>query len=105
MTDKLIRDGKVAVLVSPGYGAGWSTWNTELGEQLVFDPEIIQAILDPLSTVNLRELAETKYPGVYSGGLPNCQVEWVPQSQMFWIQEYDGNETLHIVGPDTCYKA
>jgi len=23
--EKLIRDGKVAVLYSPGYGAGWST--------------------------------------------------------------------------------
>ena len=24
---KCIRDGKVAILYSPGYGAGWSTWN------------------------------------------------------------------------------
>ena len=24
--EKVIRDGKVAVLYSPGYGAGWSTW-------------------------------------------------------------------------------
>ena len=25
--DKVIRDGKVAVLYSPGFGAGWSTWS------------------------------------------------------------------------------
>jgi len=26
---KYIRDGKVAVLYSPGFGAGWSTWNDD----------------------------------------------------------------------------
>ena len=25
--EKIIRDGKVAVAVSYGFGAGWSTWN------------------------------------------------------------------------------
>ena len=30
--NKLIRDGKVAVLISPEYGAGWSTWNYDLPE-------------------------------------------------------------------------
>ena len=24
--DKVVRDGLVAVLVSPGHGAGWYTW-------------------------------------------------------------------------------
>jgi hypothetical protein len=24
---KVIRDGKVAVLISDGYGAGWYSWN------------------------------------------------------------------------------
>ena len=25
--EKIVRDGKVAVAVSYGFGAGWSTWN------------------------------------------------------------------------------
>ena len=29
MVEKLERDGKVAILYSPGYGAGWSTWNDD----------------------------------------------------------------------------
>jgi hypothetical protein len=40
---KLIRDGKVAVLYSPGFGAGWSTWNQELPE-LVFNPVIVDFV-------------------------------------------------------------
>ena len=27
---KVIRDGKVAVLYSPGYGAGWYTWSVPI---------------------------------------------------------------------------
>ena len=27
MTEKYIKDGQVAVAYSPGFGAGWSTWN------------------------------------------------------------------------------
>jgi hypothetical protein len=27
--EKVIRDGKVAVLYSPGYGAGWYSWNRD----------------------------------------------------------------------------
>lgn len=39
---RVVRDGKVAVLVSPGYGAGWSTWAA--GEEVMFCPEIVAAV-------------------------------------------------------------
>jgi hypothetical protein len=35
---KLIRDDKVAVLVSPGFGAGWYTWHWV--EELIYDPSL-----------------------------------------------------------------
>lgn len=44
--EKLEKDGKVAILYSPGFGAGWSTWNSEWADQLVFDKEIAEAILN-----------------------------------------------------------
>ncbi len=34
MIQKLSQDGKVAVLYSPGFGAGWYTWNTDAPEIL-----------------------------------------------------------------------
>ena len=43
MVEKLERDGKVAILYSPGYGAGWSTWNDDIAEELVFDKDLILA--------------------------------------------------------------
>ena len=32
---KLERNGKIAILYSPEYGAGWSTWNNH--EELIFN--------------------------------------------------------------------
>lgn len=45
---------KVAVLISPGYGAGWSTWagaNSVVGEDVAkeiaaFDRDIVKAVID-----------------------------------------------------------
>ena len=42
LAERVVRDGRVAVLVSPGFGAGWSTWaDRELRERLLFDPEVV----------------------------------------------------------------
>lgn len=39
------EQGEVAVLYSPGYGAGWSTWNPH---DCLFTPEIVQLVLEGL---------------------------------------------------------
>lgn len=41
--NKVIRDGKVAVVYSPGFGDGWYTWNMDCPE-LLFDPIIVQCV-------------------------------------------------------------
>ena len=41
--EKVIRDGKVAVLVSHGFGAGWYSWNTE-HQQLLFHPKLVEMV-------------------------------------------------------------
>ena len=42
LAERVVRDGRVAVLVSPGFGAGWSTWaDRELRKRLLFDPEVV----------------------------------------------------------------
>ena len=42
------ENGDVGVLVSGGYGAGWSTWDYSgrYTEQILFEPTVIQMILD-----------------------------------------------------------
>lgn len=89
--NKLERDGKVAVLVSPGFGAGWSTWNSD--HDLMFDPEIAQAVLDN-DHYKAEKIATNKYPDAYLGGISDLIVRWVNKGERFKINEYDGSETL-----------
>jgi hypothetical protein len=89
---KLIRDGKVAVLYSPGYGAGWSTWSLPI--EAIFHPELAEAVLagdyDRMETI-----AEREWPDTYLGGLDNLEVVWLPEGAAFRISEYDGFESVH----------
>ena len=88
---KLIRDGQVAVLVSPGYGAGWYTWHGN--EQLLFDPSIAQW-LETNELDKIKAYLQLRYPDEYTGGLEDLVVEWVPVGARFRIEEYDGAESL-----------
>lgn len=94
----------VAVLVSPHFGAGWSTWNTDHAETLCMDADIVQAVLDG-DLSRAAQIAETKCPDVYTGGADDLCVEWVPKGSSFEITEYDGSESLHVIGDRTYLKA
>jgi len=95
---KLERNGMVAVLYSPGYGAGWSTWADEgQAEFVLFDSEVVQAVLDK-DLDRAKTIVSNKYPNFYMGGLSDLVVGWVPKGQAFEITEYDGSESLRIIG-------
>lgn len=105
MVEKVVRDGKVAVLVSPGYGAGWSTW-ADAPEEALFSPDVVSWVEAGKPRDVLREKEDEWEAGFgYLGGLEDLQVEWVPEGSRFRIEEYDGFETLHILGPDWGYTA
>ena len=89
--EKLIRGNKVAVLISPGYGAGWYTWH--FNEELVYDPSIVEWV-ERQELDKALAYIELKYPDTYTGGLEDLVVEWVPIGAKFRIEEYDGSESL-----------
>ena len=90
--NKLIKDGMVAVLYSPGFGAGWYSWNYECPE-ILFDPAIVKFVenekFDELATY-----VTLKYPDIYTGGMKDLEVEWMPVGTEFKINEYDGAESI-----------
>jgi hypothetical protein len=98
MMDRLIRDGQVAVMYSPGYGAGWSTWNPERFEEMLFDPQIadIRDRGDADWEEKARAIALVKYPDTYIGGLTDLEVQWLPVGTQFRVLEYDGHESIEI---------
>lgn len=94
--DKVIRGDKVAVLYSPGFGAGWFTWNSSHPECL-YDPEIVAAV-EAGDRRKAAELSESKWPNFYSGGAKDLEIIWLTQGDQFEVEEYDGSESIHVVG-------
>ena len=80
------------VLISPGYGAGWSTWNYI---DLAFDPDIIQAFEAGLNEEDMRLfIISLGYEEPYMGGYESCEIVNVPKGTLFQIREYDGSEYI-----------
>ena len=98
-TDRVIRDGKTAVLYSPGFGAGWYTWGHE--QWMLFHPRLVAAVeaKDPGSRIaEISDELATEF-GVdapYTGGANQLQIEWVPVGARFEISEYDGAESVRL---------
>lgn len=95
MNRYLNDQGKVAVIYSPGYGAGWSTWNTQVGDELVFDPGLVKLILDENYELAII-YAKNKWPGCYTGGLEQAKIEWLSPNTSFEITHYDGYELIGL---------
>ena len=109
--EKVIRDGKVAVLYSPSYGSGWSTSNdTDLinTDALLFDPEIVPLVEKhkngEISHSNMcgkiMDYCDNKYGEnvVYYGGVTDLTIAWIPIGKEFRITEYDGYESIEYKG-------
>lgn len=98
------------VLISPGYGAGWSTWNDP---RMAFDERLIKAFECGISEEDMRDLCvECGYSiGMYCevppymGGFKNLMVVEVPSGTMFRIREYDGYESVEMLDMDDWYVA
>lgn len=91
--EKVVRDGKVAVIYSPGFGAGWYTWNTGC-EALMFHPDLVNAIEANKSEEEIESIAKTLCPDGYFGASDDLEIAWIDQGTLFNITEYDGSESI-----------
>ena len=94
--NKVIRDGMVAVLYSPGFGAGWYTWNYD-NPQCLFDPEIVEMLENNASPNDIESFAEKKYgEDFYAGGADDLRIVWLNEGTKFIVHEYDGSESIQV---------
>ena len=95
MVNKLIRNGRVAVLVSYGFGAGWYSWHHD--KRLLFEPKIVEMLEKGADHHEIKAYCEKTYGDeIYYGGLDDLSIVWVPEGMKFRIEEYDGAESLKI---------
>lgn len=86
--------GLVAVLISSGFGAGWSTWAHD-GEReaLLFDCRLVDYVLSRGSEGLETYTEELGYTS-YTGGAREVRIEWLEQGTRFYVEEYDGSESI-----------
>ena len=94
--EKVVRDGKVAVVLSGGYGAGWGSWNYGDHDVLMFHPKIVQMVEDEREMDITEEWLNTELglDDVYTGGREGLYIKWVPEGTRFRLDEYDGAESI-----------
>ncbi len=98
------EEGRVAVLVSPGFGAGWSSWgDTEQRDAMLFDSRLVDFVLTQ-GAEGLGDYAESLGYTGYMGGAESVQVEWLESGTRFLIDEYDGSESIRTFD-DLCHVA
>ncbi len=91
---KKIKDGMVAVLYSPDFGAGWYSWHHI--PELLFDPMVVDMVMEKASTETIELYCKTVYGDHYYRGASELEVVWLPPGTEFVIDDYDGNETMMI---------
>jgi hypothetical protein len=93
--NKVIKNDKVAVLYSPGFGTGWYTWHGL--EQLVFEPKIVEMVeAERQEEIDKKWIRENLglLEHSYYGGAKDLEIRWVPVGKRFMIKEYDGAESV-----------
>lgn len=94
--NKVIRDGKVAVLYSPGWGSPWSSdYSGDCKNFMMFDPGLVKLVEQDKRSSIRAYIAATKFAEeIYCGDADDLTIEWIPVGTKFRIEEYDGKESI-----------
>jgi len=95
------KDGFTAVLVSPGFGAGFSTWNKP---EMAVDFDLVEAFLKG-DMERFNYILEEKFDSPYTGGVDDLEVQWITEGTQFMIEEYDGNERIQKINELNLFTA
>jgi len=105
---KTIKDGKVAVVVSRGFGASFSAsmLDPDNQERALFDPTIVALVQQGATWDKIRQAAELLYGSevILATAVSRLEVVWLPEGTSFLISEYDGAEYI-VSEDDLNYKA
>jgi len=79
--------GQVAVAVSYGFGAGWSTWEDVDPMDKKYNELIYKEQWEDLYRLLEKD-------SIHSGGVADIELVWLDKGTEFIITEYDGAESI-----------
>lgn len=100
--EKVIRGHKIAVLYSPGYGAGWSTWqhDNDRANFVLFDRRLVEAKENGCDAKYVQTLLNDIFGNdIYISirGWDNVKIKWLLIGTQFRIEEHDGAESIMLL--------
>jgi hypothetical protein len=109
------EDGLVLVLVSDGYGEGWSSEcrDPSLRKQMILDSRLVQFVASEdfdkkseqiftdlcISVFSKDTFMSTYEISLSVSGFSQLCIEMIPNNSQFRINQYDGNESVEIYNP------
>lgn len=99
--ERLYRNDKLAVVISPDYGVGWYTW---LRDPLLLTHPLLVKRVEQNAPITSKWLEETLHIDMrgYDDDLiedRELKIKWVPKGCSFKGNEYDGAETIEFFNP------
>lgn len=103
---------KIKILYSPGYGGGWSTWesNPQVKSLMLTWEPLINALErnenisknHPAIELLIQECKKRKLEPPYIGNsaLRDLKICEIDLKNSFFLDEFDGNETVEIIKHD-----
>lgn len=85
------------ILISPGFGAGWSTWADDFFKEFMLkDSTLIKMAERGASEEEVGSYIREKYPDdyIYTGGWSRINVVELSSGTLFKVNEYDGSESI-----------
>ena len=96
--EKIIKDGNVAVAISPAYGGGWSSEQKVDPMDAEFNRLFLYGRYDEAAA-----LARDR--GLCDYGITSVKIVWLPVGTEFQIDNYDGAESLIRKDEQVWHKA
>ena len=91
---KVVRNGLVAVIHSPRYGAGWYSWHGV--HDLIFDSVVVGMIENKTYPDVIEDYCRKTYESEFSMSCDDLEIAWIPEGTQFFIEEYHGSETIRF---------
>ena len=94
--DKYINDkGEVGIIIHNAWGGGWSTW-ADCPEFLAMDKTLVGLKVAGASSKEAMTYINSQRNEEYdhSDEWDELSVRWLPVGTKFFIDEYDGNESI-----------
>jgi hypothetical protein len=92
------ENGDIGLIVSSGFGAGWSSWaSNELKDFMLMDRTLVEMCLNKASESEAEDYITKVHNLDYvcTLGWDDAYVTFLPPNTPFYLHEYDGSE--HIV--------